>query len=107
MGATIFTGPFSSPAAFRRDRRDLGSCNSTGAPTWQDARIRDAAAAPDTLWTTHQVLKRELLDEVALRTGVRLDTDVLTIGFARRAAGYKRSDLVFHDPTGATELAKV
>jgi starch phosphorylase len=29
---------------------------------------------------------------------VRLDPDVLTIGFARRAATYKRSDLVFRDP---------
>jgi starch phosphorylase len=72
--------------------------NGVHAPTWQDARIRDAAASPETLWTTHQVLKRELLDEVALRTGVRLDTDVLTIGFARRAAAYKRSDLIFRDP---------
>jgi starch phosphorylase len=71
--------------------------NGVHAPTWQDVRVRDAASS-DALWTAHQVLKRELLDEVALRTGVRLDTDVLTIGFARRAASYKRSDLVFRDP---------
>jgi starch phosphorylase len=71
--------------------------NGVHAPTWQDVRVRDAAS-PEALWTAHQVLKRELLDEVALRTGVRLDTDVLTIGFARRAASYKRSDLVFRDP---------
>jgi starch phosphorylase len=70
--------------------------NGVHAPSWQDGRIREATA--DTLWTAHQVLKRELLDEVALRTGVRLDTDVPTIGFARRAAAYKRSDLVFRDP---------
>src|SRR5262249_60005141 len=30
--------------------------------------------------------------------GVRLDPDVLTIGFARRAASYKRADFVFRDP---------
>jgi starch phosphorylase len=71
--------------------------NGVHAPTWQDARVRDAADR-DALWTAHQVMKRELLDEVALRTGIRLQTDVLTIGFARRAAAYKRSDLVFRDP---------
>jgi starch phosphorylase len=58
------------------------------------------------LWTAHQVLKRELLDEVALRTGVRLDTDVLTIGFARRAAAYKRSDLIFRDPKRLVPLLR-
>jgi starch phosphorylase len=72
--------------------------NGVHAPSWQDARVREATTSGDALWTTHQVLKRELLDEVALRTGVRLDTDVLTIGFARRAASYKRSDLIFRDP---------
>jgi starch phosphorylase len=72
--------------------------NGVHGGTWQDARIREAARSATGLWTTHQVLKRELLDEVALRTGVRLDSDVLTIGFARRAAAYKRSDLIFRDP---------
>jgi starch phosphorylase len=72
--------------------------NGVHAPTWQDARVREAESSGETLWTAHQVMKRELLDEVALRTGVRLATDALTIGFARRAAAYKRSDLVFHDP---------
>jgi starch phosphorylase len=82
----------------------LAITNGVHAPTWQDSRIRDAAGSSERLWTTHQVLKRELLDEVALRTGVRLDTDTLTIGFARRAAGYKRSDLVFRDPARIERL---
>jgi starch phosphorylase len=80
--------------------------NGVHAPSWQDPRMRDAAASSEMLWTTHQVLKRELLDEVSLRTGVRLDTDVLTIGFARRAAGYKRSDLIFRDPKRLTSLLR-
>jgi starch phosphorylase len=80
--------------------------NGVHAPSWQDVRIRDAAGAPERLWTAHQVLKRELLDEVALRTGVRLDTDVLTIGFARRAAAYKRSDLIFRNPKRIEPLLK-
>jgi starch phosphorylase len=72
--------------------------NGVHAPTWQDARIRTAWTAPETLWSCHQTLKRELLDVVATRAGARLADDVLTVGFARRAASYKRSSLVFHDP---------
>jgi starch phosphorylase len=72
--------------------------NGVHVPTWQDARIREAGGSAHGLWTTHQVLKREMLAGVAARTGVHLDPDVLTIGFARRAASYKRAALVFHDP---------
>jgi starch phosphorylase len=43
----------------------------------------------------HVLAKRDLLVEVESRCGVRLDPDVLTIGFARRATPYKRADLLF------------
>ena len=71
--------------------------NGVHVPTWQDARIREARGSAIGLWETHQALKRELLDAIAARTGAHLDPDVLTIGFARRAASYKRSDLIFRD----------
>jgi len=71
--------------------------NGVHPPTWQDARIRAASGSPDRLWATHQELKDELLAAVRQRTGVKLDPAVLTIGFARRAASYKRSDLIFRD----------
>jgi glycogen phosphorylase len=45
----------------------------------------------------HAAAKAELLKDVAERTGVHLQPDVLTIGFARRATEYKRSDLLFTD----------
>jgi starch phosphorylase len=45
----------------------------------------------------HDQAKAALLDEVAVRTGVRLDSEVLTIGFARRATAYKRADLFVSD----------
>jgi glycogen phosphorylase len=45
----------------------------------------------------HRQAKRVLLEEVARRTGQRLDPDVLTIGFARRATRYKAFDLVLTD----------
>ena len=72
--------------------------NGVHLPTWQDARIRDAAGSAERLWAVHRTLKHELLAAVSERTGARLDPDLLTIGFARRAAGYKRADLIFGDP---------
>jgi len=71
--------------------------NGVHAPTWQDHRIREADDAPTRLWDAHMALKRDLLNVVGERTGVALDPHVLTIGFARRAAPYKRSNLIFRD----------
>jgi glycogen phosphorylase len=45
----------------------------------------------------HARAKRALLDEILLATGVQLDKNILTIGFARRAAAYKRAELLFSD----------
>ena len=45
----------------------------------------------------HRLAKAELLEPVRQATGAPLDPRVLTLGFARRAAGYKRADLVFSD----------
>ena len=37
------------------------------------------------------------MEEIERRTGARLNGRALTIGFARRAAPYKRGDLIFSD----------
>ena len=50
------------------------------------------------IWSRHIALKNQLFEEVYARTGVRLNADCLTVGFARRAAPYKRSDLIFSNP---------
>lgn len=55
-------------------------------------RIADAA-----IWNAHMEQKRELLKNVAERTGRQLREDVITIGFARRMTGYKRPELIFSD----------
>ncbi len=85
--------------------------NGVHAPTWQDARVRAALApgradddAAERLWAAHLAMKQELIDLVAQRTGARLAIDRLTIGFARRMAGYKRADLVLGDPARLTAL---
>jgi starch phosphorylase len=85
--------------------------NGVHQPTWQDARIR-AALVPDKareqqdaeLWTSHQAMKGELLAEVARRTKIELARDKLLIGFARRAATYKRADLVLSDERALRRL---
>jgi len=78
--------------------------NGVHVPTWQDARVR-AALAPgkdevhqcQELWAAHLAMKAELLALIAARTGAVLPLDKMLIGFARRAAGYKRADLVLGD----------
>jgi starch phosphorylase len=73
--------------------------NGVDHRVWQDARVRDAIAGGGdaALDAARAALKRELVGEVARRTGVELDRDKLIIGFARRATGYKRATLLFHD----------
>jgi starch phosphorylase len=51
----------------------------------------------DEIIAAHREAKSALLTEVERRTGRALDPATFTIGFARRATGYKRADLVFHD----------
>jgi starch phosphorylase len=49
------------------------------------------------IWQAHVVAKQRLLDFVNRKARVSLDPDALTLGFARRAARYKRGDLLVRD----------
>jgi glycogen phosphorylase len=64
--------------------------------TWQDTRMRIAFGA-DRIHEAHLELKRELLAAIHARTGVVLDEARPLFGFARRAAPYKRADLILRD----------
>lgn len=90
-------------------------------PADWEARLDDQAVwqalddvPTEELWAVRRVLKRRLLNYIRDRAraqwrtnrvhpvqvvaaGVLLDPDVLTIGFARRFATYKRADLMFRD----------
>ncbi|MGO9776479.1 MAG: alpha-glucan family phosphorylase [Terracidiphilus sp.] len=98
--------------------------NGVHAPTWVsdtfqqmlDARIpswrrdtlylRSAIDLPvQDILAAHAANKEALLAEVARRTHQTLDPKVLTLGFARRAATYKRATLLFTDPTRLQEIA--
>lgn len=72
--------------------------NGVHRATWQDQRIREAYEAGEDLWVPHMQAKKALIAAVLERTGVQLDPKALLIGFARRAAAYKRSDLIFRRP---------
>ena len=69
-------------------------------PKWREDNcfLRYAVGIPLTdLRLAHAQAKRELLRQVRWRTGSQLDDQVFTLGFARRATGYKRGDLLFTD----------
>jgi starch phosphorylase len=69
-------------------------------PEWRrdNNYLRYAITIPiEEIREAHRVAKQAMLDEVERRTGERLDPRVFTIGFARRATTYKRTDLIFSD----------
>ena len=59
--------------------------------------VRSGSIPELELWEAHRAAKRKLLTYVGEATGVIMDTNVLTLGFARRATAYKRPHLLFHD----------
>jgi len=73
-------------------------------PDWwdlgpEDSRWSNVEAIPDDeLWECHRALRIRLVRAVQERgDGKGLDPDVLTIGFSRRFAPYKRANLVLSD----------
>jgi starch phosphorylase len=69
-------------------------------PGWTNEPILLAKASeiPNReVWDAHTKAKANLLAYVEKANGVTLDPEALTIGFARRATGYKRSTLIFSD----------
>jgi glycogen phosphorylase len=77
-------------------------------PRWREDNIalRYAIDIPrQEIAAAHAESKRLLLEAVKARTGSDLNPDIFTLGFARRAATYKRSDLLFHDPERLVKMA--
>jgi len=61
---------------------------------------------PSRIANAHRVGKRRLVETVAARTGEALNESVLTLGFARRVATYKRASLLLEDPKRLAKIAK-
>jgi starch phosphorylase len=62
--------------------------------------------APAEIRQAHAQTKKELLHQVRWLTGSQLDEKVFTIGFARRATGYKRGDLLFTNLERLKQIAQ-
>jgi glycogen phosphorylase len=77
-------------------------------PAWRrdNLYLRNTIDIPEAeILAAHARAKEELLAEVGSRTGLVLDPHVLTLGFARRAATYKRANLLFTDPERLQTIA--
>jgi starch phosphorylase len=68
--------------------------------------VRVDAVPNEQLWEAHMKAKGELLDFVRQRTGLQMDIDALTLGFARRATEYKRATLIFSDLNKLEEVKR-
>lgn len=72
----------------------------THLPDWRrdQLSLRYAVSIPTSdISAAHVEAKRTLVDYVNRETNTGFDRDVLTIGFARRFAAYKRAGLIFQD----------
>jgi starch phosphorylase len=78
-------------------------------PSWREDNysLRSALGLPpEEVWAAHLIAKHELLETVRKKTGLKFDPEAFTIGFARRATGYKRADLILADLDRLRQIAK-
>ncbi|HUW82436.1 MAG TPA: alpha-glucan family phosphorylase [Phycisphaerae bacterium] len=69
-------------------------------PGWREDNFNLRYAlgiGPQAIWDAHTRSKQDLIQYVNRQTNVGLDSGVFTLGFGRRAASYKRADLLFTD----------
>ena len=72
----------------------------THLPDWRrdQLSLRYAVSIPlADIWAAHVEAKRSFVEHVNRESNAGFDRDVLTIGFARRFAAYKRAGLIFQD----------
>ncbi len=78
-------------------------------PGWRlvPATFRHAIGLPlAELRRAHSASKQLMIDYIRERTGVALDPAILTVGFARRVARYKRPELLFRDVERLKTIAR-
>jgi|SRR5579863_2657950 len=77
-------------------------------PHWRhepELLIRALQLPDDAIWGCHHGAKNDLIQLARTATGIALDPDTLTIGFARRMTGYKRPLLLFDELDRLTAIA--
>jgi len=77
----------------------IGITNGVDVPYWQMPDIRDLSGIADIekIIKAKQYAKNELLKEVENRTGIKLNSKVLTIVIARRITGYKHTIMILEN----------
>ena len=91
---------------------DLAVVFNQYIPNWKNHAfdLRQALTIPtDEIKTAHSLAKTRLIDHVnsTLQESDEIfSTEIFTIGFARRAATYKRHNLIFKDKKRLEEIAK-
>ncbi len=80
--------------------------NGIHSGTWQHPQISHYYSTQGNLWRPHMTAKRQLIKYINDKNGVKFDADNLLIGFARRAAAYKRNGLLFYQPEIIEPLLK-
>jgi starch phosphorylase len=81
----------------------------THLPEWRrdQLSLRYAAGIPVAdIWAAHVEAKRTLVEHVNRESNAGFDRDLLTTGFARRFAAYKRAGLFFQDLDQLKKIAR-
>jgi starch phosphorylase len=76
-------------------------------PGWRQDNfsLRYALSIPlEEIWQAHLEAKRQLIHYVNRETNIGMDSETLTLGFARRAASYKRADLLLSNVDRLKEI---
>jgi len=97
----VHAGTWTAPAFQQLFDRHIGC--------WREDNysLRSALGLPpEDVWAAHLIAKHELFEVVRKKTGLSLKHEVFTIGFARRATGYKRADLILADLDRLRQIAK-
>ena len=77
--------------------RDLYDRNILGWANEPELLVRMEGIPDEEIWQAHMEAKKGLIDYVKKTTNTIMDYQTLTLGFARRATGYKRTTLLFSD----------
>ncbi len=75
----------------------IGITNGIHRRTWVDVRMSKDLLSLEEIRDNHREMKKELIDFIEKRCGVRLSLEALLVGFSRRVAAYKRNDLLFKE----------
>jgi starch phosphorylase len=78
-------------------------------PRWRqdNVTLRYAIDIPENeIVEAHAASKKALTEHIQAVSGIEMRPEVFTMGFARRAATYKRADLLFTDPERLVRIAE-